>query len=206
MLPNANSVRTTLIDPPWPERGSGKVKRGADRHYKTLKPHEILSTILRSGHFEPAANAHLYLWVTNTFLESGLWLMRALGFRYVTNIAWVKPNAGLGQYFRGQHELLLYGVRGAGRAVCTQRRDLPGVLHEPRVGAGRGIHSAKPASVYELIEARSVGPYVELFARTWRHGWVSWGDQLEAEPPMAAELSMHINKIKRDIANARGKL
>jgi len=25
--------RTALIDPPWPEQGGGKIKRGADRHY-----------------------------------------------------------------------------------------------------------------------------------------------------------------------------
>jgi hypothetical protein len=25
--------RTIYIDPPWPERGGGKIKRGADRHY-----------------------------------------------------------------------------------------------------------------------------------------------------------------------------
>lgn len=26
--------RTVYLDPPWPERGGGKSKRGADRHYK----------------------------------------------------------------------------------------------------------------------------------------------------------------------------
>jgi hypothetical protein len=36
---------TILLDPPWPERGAGKIKRGADRHYllinsKNEKYHE----------------------------------------------------------------------------------------------------------------------------------------------------------------------
>jgi hypothetical protein len=29
--------KTILIDPPWPEKGAGKIKRGADRHYSLLK-------------------------------------------------------------------------------------------------------------------------------------------------------------------------
>jgi N6-adenosine-specific RNA methylase IME4 len=35
--------------------------------------------------------------------------------------------------------------------------------------------------MYELIEARSLGPYIELFARHTRPGWDSWGDEIEGE-------------------------
>ena len=31
--PRAPGYSTVLADPPWPESGGGKVKRGADRHY-----------------------------------------------------------------------------------------------------------------------------------------------------------------------------
>ena len=39
------------------------------------------------------------------------------------------------------------------------------------------MHSGKPAGFYELVEAHSPGPYVELFARRMRLGWDAWGDQ-----------------------------
>jgi N6-adenosine-specific RNA methylase IME4 len=41
----------------------------------------------------------------------------------------------------------------------------------------RGAHSAKPPEFYELIEARSNGPYLEMFARNGRDGWASWGNE-----------------------------
>ena len=33
--------KTIYIDPPWPERGGGKIKRGADRHYALMSIKEI---------------------------------------------------------------------------------------------------------------------------------------------------------------------
>jgi len=40
-------------------------------------------------------------------------------------------------------------------------------------------HSRKPDEQYELIEACSPAPYLELFARRSRNGWTTWGDQVE---------------------------
>jgi N6-adenosine-specific RNA methylase IME4 len=40
-------------------------------------------------------------------------------------------------------------------------------------------HSRKPDEQYELIEACSSGPYLELFARGERNGWVNWGHQAD---------------------------
>ena len=39
----AGSYRTLYADPPWPERGGGKIKRGADRHYALMPVAEILA-------------------------------------------------------------------------------------------------------------------------------------------------------------------
>lgn len=41
-------------------------------------------------------------------------------------------------------------------------------------------HSAKPDDFYALVERALPGPYVEMFARKRRPGWVQFGDQLEA--------------------------
>jgi len=42
-------------------------------------------------------------------------------------------------------------------------------------------HSRKPDEQYELIEACSPGPYLELFARHPRRGWSVWGDEADQE-------------------------
>lgn len=122
-------------------------------------------------------NAHLYLWVTNNFLEDGLEVMKAMGFRYVTNLAWVKDRFGLGQYFRGQHELLLFGVKGKvpyKRSVVDNKRScIPTVHHAPRQE-----HSRKPDYFYEVAERTSYAPYLEVFARRQREGWDSMGNEI----------------------------
>lgn len=82
------------MDPPWAERGGGKIKRGADRHYDLagklgdIKP--IVRAIRDSGSFTPAENAHLWCWYTDTFLEDALALVRELGFVYKRQFQWVK--------------------------------------------------------------------------------------------------------------------
>lgn len=170
--------RTASIDPPWNERGAGKSKRGADRHYPVLKTEDIARVILRAP-WEPAPDAHLYLWATNTHLLDAGQLMRFLGFRYITCITWAKPSFGIGQYFRGQTEHMLFGVRGKGLALRrehTDRRDLSTLICT--LGGMKRIHSRKPIESFEHIEAASPGPYIELFARSGRENWDSWGNEI----------------------------
>lgn len=164
---------TIAMDPPWMERGGGKIKRGADRHYQLLKTADMPGVIWGSGVFQPAEDCHLYMWATANHLTDALWLIEALGFRYVTNAVWVKPGgAGLGQYFRMKHEHLLLATRGKGYNVRTDARNLGSI-----VSAARTKHSRKPPEAYELIEARSKGPYLEMFARESRPGWAVWGNE-----------------------------
>ena len=165
--------KTILIDPPWHEQGGGKIKRGADRHYNLLKTPDIVRTIYQSGVFSPEKDAHLYLWATNNFLKDGLFVMKALGFRYVTNLAWAKNSFGLGQYFRGQHELLLFGVKGR-LPSQAKPRNVPSLIV-----ADKTIHSRKPRLAYDYIERTSPEPRLEMFARSKREGWDSWGIEVE---------------------------
>jgi N6-adenosine-specific RNA methylase IME4 len=170
---------TILADPPWNERGGGKIKRGADRHYKLLKTEEIISLPVASLAED---NAHLYLWVTNGHLPDGLRVMDAWGFRYKTNIAWAKDRFGLGQYFRGQHELCLFGVRG--NIPYRTRRDGKRAQGRTLITAPRGEHSEKPEELRNMIELVSPGPYLELFARQKYPGWDSWGDEVKSDVEM----------------------
>jgi len=175
---NTEPYRSVLMDPPWQERGGGKIKRGADRHYPLMTKEDILRTVLQSGMWDiDPEGCVLFMWVTNNHLRNGLWLMEALGFRYVTNLVWLKKgNPGLGQWFRSRHELLLFGTRGKKPATHarTQRRDIPGGFYLSRPGK----HSKKPNTFYRVIEERANGPRLEMFARNTRFGWDSWGNEV----------------------------
>lgn len=165
---------TIAIDPPWWETGGGKIKRGADRHYPLIKTLDLPRVILQSPEWRPAKDCHLYCWATANHLADAIWLVGALGFTYKTNAVWSKTGRpGLGQYFRMQHEHLLLATRGKGYNVKTDDRTIRSVIH-----AKRGAHSEKPAEAYQLIEARSMGPRLELFARTTREGWTVWGNEV----------------------------
>ena len=162
--------KTILLDPPWWEKGGGKIKRGADRHYPLLKPYEIIETIYKSGVFNPDKNCHLYLWVTNNHLIDGLKLIETLGFKYKTNLVWVKDRFGLGQYFRGQHELCLFAIKGK---QPTKTKNTSTVII-----SRRREHSKKPDEIHKIIEKNSPPPYLEMFARKKRRGRDTWGNEL----------------------------
>ena len=169
------TYKTILLDPPWNERGGGKIKRGADKHYDLLKTPDIIRVILQSEHWNDLEdNAHMYLWTTNNYLGDALHVMESLGFRYVTNIVWVKDRIGLGQYARGKHELMLFGTRGVKHtSVKKHNNSLSSVIE-----AKRSIHSRKPEESFQWIENRSFGPYLEMFSRNEREGWTVWGNEV----------------------------
>jgi N6-adenosine-specific RNA methylase IME4 len=171
--------KTIMMDPPWNETGGGKIRRGADKHYDLIKPQDMLSAVVQGINSQGTMdeNSHCYIWVTNNFLQDGLDLMQQLGYRYITNIVWVKDRFGLGQYFRGQHELMIFGVRGK-----FHRNKIPDRNCSTVIQAKRRAHSQKPDQQYDLIEQISAGPYLELFARTNRPGWNTWGDEIESSP------------------------
>lgn len=168
--------KTILADPPWNESGGGKIKRGADRHYPLMKTQEIIDMKDMIGDISED-NSHLYLWVTNNFLKDGLKVMDEWSYRYVTNIAWVKGgNIGLGQYFRGCHELCLFGVKGMLPYKVIKEKRQQGVTV---INAKKRKHSKKPEEMRRMIELVSYAPRIELFARERYEGWDAWGDQIE---------------------------
>jgi len=177
------AFKTLLIDPPWNETGGtakskafGAGPRGADVHYPTMKTKEIPEVIKGSGMFRPAPDSHLYLWSSKSFVPDALWVMDQLGFRYVTMLTWAKSDKrfGLGRYFRGKTEPLLFGVRGKGLDVCTEAKNIDDLIIAPR-----STHSRKPVEAYQKIEARSLAPFVEIFGRGafGRPGWEIWGNE-----------------------------
>lgn len=159
----ADGYTTIVIDPPW--RYDNTITRGAaEDHYPTMTLTELAEL-----HIPAAANAHMYLWVTNSFIRAGFDLLEAWGFMYKTTLTWCKPQIGMGNYFRNNTEHVLFAVRGTLR---TQQNNI-GTWFK----ADRRRHSAKPESFYDLVESTSPGPWLEMFARRRRFGWHTWGNE-----------------------------
>ncbi len=159
---------TLLLDPPWEFGDEGDVDQfGRGRPDYAQMPVDRIRS-LKVGSLADK-DAHLYLWITNRSLPKGFSLIEAWGFRYVTCVTWCKPSYGMGNYFRGQTEHLLFGVRGS---MPLKRKNVGTHFSAPR---GKGGHSSKPAEAYELIESCSPGPFVEIFARCKRPNWTSLG-------------------------------
>lgn len=176
---------TILADPPW--QFSNRTGKMAPEHkrlnrYGTLSLSEIEALPVVEA---CAANAHLYLWVPNALLAEGLRVMQAWGFTYKTNLVWHKirkdggpDGRGVGFYFRNTTELVLFGTRGRLRTAAAGRRQVNVIRSQKRE------HSRKPDELYDIIEACSPGPYLELFARG-RHSpaWQVWGNQSDEYVP-----------------------
>lgn len=162
---------TIVLDPPWDwgDEGDHDQLGRAKPTYETMGVDEIAALPVSRLAEE---NSHIYLWITNRSLPKGFRLLEAWGFRYITAITWVKPSFGMGNYFRGSTEHLLFGVRGS---LPLESRSL-GTHFEANRGSGG--HSSKPPEAYELIESASPGPWLEMFARSERPGWKCWGAEV----------------------------
>src|SRR5579862_385395 len=174
---------TILADPPWQfQNHTGKVAPEHKRlsRYGTMRLEEIMA--LPVGEIA-ATPAHLYLWCPNALLPEGLAVMKAWGFNYKSNLVWHKvrkdggsDGRGVGFYFRNVTELILFGVRGKkARTLAPGRRQVNLLATRKRE------HSRKPDEQYEIIEACSPGPFVELFARGVRSNWHCWGNQADGD-------------------------
>lgn len=173
--------QTILADPPWQfTNRTGKVAPEHRRlsRYTTMTTGEICKLPVAELVKDPS---HLYMWVPNALLPDGLRVMEAWGFQYKSNIVWHKirkdggsDGRGVGFYFRNVTEILLFGVRGKNaRTLAPGRRQVNYLATRKRE------HSRKPDEQYDIIEACSRGPYLELFARGTRPGWTYWGDQAD---------------------------
>jgi N6-adenosine-specific RNA methylase IME4 len=189
---------TILVDPPWQfQNRTGKVAPEHKRlaRYPTLTLQEI-KEIPVSLASQP--QCRLYLWVPNALLKEGLEVMQAWGFEYKTNIVWHKvrkdggpDGRGVGFYFRNTTELILFDIRGRIRTLAPGRTQVNVLRTQKRE------HSRKPDELYDLIEACSPGPFLELFARGQRKKWSQWGKQVEEYSPSWPTYSNHSQSKKK---------
>jgi N6-adenosine-specific RNA methylase IME4 len=172
-------ARVLLADPDW--QFSDKLPgpgRGASKHYECSPVAEICAMPLP----ELDADCLLLLWRVAAMQQEALDVAKAWGFTVKSEIVWEKltkhgkPHFGMGRYVRASHEVCLVATRGRVRVADRSIRS--------RFSAPVRRHSEKPDRIYEIAEALVPGgPYVELFARRRRDGWVQYGDEL---PEVAA--------------------
>ena len=154
-------------DPPW-KYGNQATRSSTDNHYGTMTIEEICA--------EPVAEltaelCHLYLWTTSSFLRDAFDVIDAWGFDYKSNMVWIKPQMGIGNYVRLAHEHLLIAVKG------NTRTD--GKSQMSWIQADRTKHSRKPGIFREVVNKMSPGPYLEMYGREKIDGWVVFGNQIE---------------------------
>lgn len=169
-----------LADPPWAFRTyggkTGTPHRSAEDHYPTTDTADLAKIPVASV---AAKDAALFMWVVDSHLPDAIELGRAWGFAFKTcAFVWVKsrrggyPHVGMGYWTRKQTEQCWLFTRGSPRRLS---KGVQQIIHCPR-----GAHSAKPDQQYDAIEALVGGPRLELFARSSRPGWSSWGNEVGA--------------------------
>jgi N6-adenosine-specific RNA methylase IME4 len=176
--PSPHHYRVIYADPPWSfitysHKGKG---RSAEAHYDCMGFDEIEAMPVTDW---AAGDCALFLWTTDPLLPRALQVIAAWGFFYKTvAFTWVKTTKGgtgfpigCGYWTRANPELCLLATRGRPQRFSRSVRQL--------ILSPRRAHSQKPEQVYESIESLVPGPYLELFARTRRPGWASWGQEAE---------------------------
>lgn len=177
-------------DPPWAFKAwatfkplaSGGTARAVERYYETEDGSSIAALPVSELASEDCA---LFMWVTWPILEDAWKVIAGWGFAYKTcAFSWMKADnrhvdlfngdlkadMTLGYWTRANSEVCLLATRGKPKRLNADVRQ--GII-EPR-----REHSRKPDCVYDRIERLVAGPYLELFARSTRPGWDSWGNQV----------------------------
>jgi N6-adenosine-specific RNA methylase IME4 len=165
-----------LLDPPWKYDFSNNIEDTVEYHYPPMELDEIIQNTPRMG---IPNDAILFLWATAPKLLEALELMNAWGFTYKTHAIWDKEVAGIGFWFRGQHELLLVGTKGKASPPQIKEFVVPSVFKEKKTK-----HSKKPLYFYEIIEKyfpEEKGYWYEMYAREKRKNWIQVGNELESE-------------------------
>src|ERR1044071_6107285 len=170
------TARVICADPPWSfgDKLPG-AHRGAEKNYRVLSINDICNFPVP----ETEPDSWLFMWRVASQVEEAYRVVRAWGFVPKSEIVWEKltaggkPHFGMGRYVRASHETCIVAVRGKPKPASRSVRS--------RFSAATGRHSEKPEVFYSMVEQLSPGPYVELFARRVRPGWICLGNEVPAD-------------------------
>jgi N6-adenosine-specific RNA methylase IME4 len=163
--PITGRFRTIVIDPAWDYEWLSLAARAKPGYaMQTIEQLELLDVRAWADEEE---GCHLYCWATNNFLSQATRLVQGWGFQHRTVLTWIKPNFGLGSYFRNSTEQVLFATLGD-----TKTR--PAAASIPtHFEAPRGEHSEKPEKFYEIVRKASYPPYGEANQREPRPDFVN---------------------------------
>lgn len=117
-----------------------------------------------------ANDSMVWLWTTNAHLPDAFGVLETWDLKYRTTMTWAKKKPSIGRWLRGLTEHVLLATRGCPVVEVGPR--ITTLLTTPNTGK----HSEKPTEFFDLVEAMCPDPRrLELFARTERSGWASWG-------------------------------
>jgi N6-adenosine-specific RNA methylase IME4 len=127
-------------DPPWKYDFAETDNRKIENHYITMDNSDIAKMNV------PAAdNCVLFMWATAPKLIEAIEVLKGWGFEYKTCAVWDKEKVGMGYWFRGQHELLMVGVKGNVSPPEASIR-ISSVIRE-----SRQRHSRKPIVLLSIL-------------------------------------------------------
>lgn len=120
--------KTIIADPPWKYEGRGPASAkehrpnsygaapSSEERYGAMTMEELKQLPIKNMSED---KAHLYLWVTNAFIERGWQLCKDWGFEPKTVVTWGKlrradgkPSMKTGYYFRGATEHFIFATKG----------------------------------------------------------------------------------------------
>lgn len=175
-FPIDKKYQIIYADPPWSYRNKktgGSMSSGSESKYPTLSLDEIVNIPIKNISDK---NSVLFLWATVPLMPEAFSVMGAWNFKYKTMLTWRKiMSLGMGHWFRGQCEHLLFGVRGKIKAFRLQ---------EPNFIQCKVLkHSQKLEEFRSLINraTKNMNPCnkIELFARQKVEGWTSIGYDID---------------------------
>lgn len=170
--PNPGTYSCIVIDPPWDIKKIERDERpnqGLHLDYPTMSLDKIADEKWVPVRTHAADDCHLYLWVTHKYLPAGLELMQSWGFNYQCTMTWRK-NVGITPFsWMYDTEHVLFGRKG----------NLPLTQLGLRLSFDAPVqgHSVKPEVFYDRVRAASPGPRIDMFARTDREGFDTWGNE-----------------------------
>lgn len=167
-------------DPPWDVK---KIIRKTRPNQVLMDyPTMSLDAIKRLPVWEIADDkCVLFLWTTHSYLPKSFEVMEAWGFKYQRTITWDKNNGMCLFGFHHRTEFLLFGYKGK-IEMYPKRKAFPTM-----VSAKSDYHSQKPQVFRDLI-APFGDKRIELFARHKTEGWDVWGNEVESDIDLTANV------------------